>query len=319
MTTGKPRWRKPDSRRPDPIDRRGFLAKSVALAAGGVLGSMVGGCAAPGAGRTVWTLGCYTRPWDQHDYRVALDAMAEAGFAHAGIMTAKGRSWVMITAETTPEEAAEIGNQVRLRGLKTASVYGDYRPTERVADNLGSLERLIGHCRACGSSDLLLGGVGDDRLAGAYYEAIREACPAARAQGVRLTLKPHGGRIATGPQCREVIESVDQPNFRLWYDPGNIFYYSDGTLDPVDDARSVGGWVVGMSIKDFLPPKQVDVTPGAGRVDFAAVLATLRQGGFRGGPLVVECVARPDPADVRAITSEARRAREFVEALIASA
>ena len=289
------------------LSRREFL-----VAAAGV----VAGCASNAPSSSRWSIGCYTRPWDQHDYRVALDAIAEAGFRHAGIMTARGKSWVMITAATPPEEAARIGAEVRQRGLRTATVYGDYPATAVVADAVRALQRLIEHAVACGSADLLLGGVGEDALQKPYYEAIREVCPFAAARNVRLTIKPHGGHIATGPQCRAVIASVGQPNFRLWYDPGNIFYYSDGALDPVADAATVDGLVAGMSVKDFLPPKNVDVTPGTGRVDFPRVLARLRQGGFTRGPLVIECLARPDPKDVRAITAEARRAREWLEALL---
>lgn len=294
------------------VTRREFLSAAVAAA------PLLAGCASVGSSAPRWQVGCYTRPWDHHDYRVAFDAIAEAGFQYAGIMTAKGKSWVMVTADTAPEQAAEIGAQLKRRKLKAASVYGDYRPTADVGDNVKALEHLIAHCVACGSSDLLLGGVGEPALQNAYYEAIREVCAFAAAHRVRLTIKPHGGQIGTGPQCRTVIESVGKSDFRLWYDPGNIFYYSDGALDPVNDAATVGGLVTGMSIKDFLPPKNVDVTPGTGRVDFAGVLAKLRKGGFTGGPLVVECVSRPDPADVRAITAQAREARKFVERLIAS-
>ena len=299
MNTHNPQFR--------PTRREFLLAAATALATG---------CASPSSTKPRWQIGCYTRPWDQHDYRVALDAIAEAGFAYAGIMTAKGKSWVMITTATPPEDAARIGAEVRLRGLKTATVYGDYPPTAVVADNVKSLQRLIEHCVACGSPDLLLGGVGDQALQAPYYEAIREACDFAAAHAVRLTIKPHGGRIATGPQCRQVVASVGKANFRLWYDPGNIFYYSDGALDPVVDAATVDGIFAGMSVKDFLPPKNVDVTPGTGRVDFGKVLARLRQGGFTRGPLVVECVARPDPQDLKAITAEARKAREFVETVV---
>lgn len=295
---------------PNPRTRREFLLATAAATT--VLAS---GCASAASGAPRWAIGCYTRPWDQHDYRVALDAIAEAGFKYAGIMTAKGKSWVLITAETPPEEAARIGAEVRQRGLRTATVYGDFKPTPQVADNVGSLRKLVDLCVACGSPDLLLGGVGEEALQRPYYEAIREVCDFARTRRVRLTIKPHGGRIATGPQCRQAIASVDRAEFRLWYDPGNVFYYSDGTLDPVTDATTVDGLVAGMSVKDFLPPKNVDVTPGTGRVDFPRVFARLRRGGFRRGPLVVECVARPDAQDVKAITAEARKARELVESL----
>jgi len=76
----------------------------------------------------------------------------------------------------------------------------------------------------------------------------------------------------------------------------------------------VDGLVVGMSVKDFLPPKEVLVTPGTGRVNFREVLARLEKGGFANGPLVVECLT---PSEERAkITAEARKAFRFVAELV---
>lgn len=259
-----------------------------------------------------WTLGCYTRPFDQYDLWTALDAIAEAGFRHCGIMTAKGKSWVVITADTSAEEAARVGAEIRKRGLGCLSVYGDYPVKPAVAENVRALQRLVEHCAACGSPDLLLGGTGEAELQAPYYDAIREVCEFAAARRVRLTIKPHGGFIATGPQCRAALERVNHPNFRLWYDPGNIYYYSEGARDPVGDAATVDGLVVGMSAKDYRDPKDVMVTPGTGRVDFRAVLARLRRGGFTRGPILVETVAR---GELRQVIAEARRAREFLEAL----
>ena len=52
------------------ISRRDFLAASAAAALS--LPAM--------ADESPWQIGCYTRPWDAFDYRVALDGSAEAGF-----------------------------------------------------------------------------------------------------------------------------------------------------------------------------------------------------------------------------------------------
>jgi sugar phosphate isomerase/epimerase len=271
--------------------------------------------AAPAStGDSPWQIGCYTRPWDQFDYRVALDGIAEAGYHGAGLMTAKGKSWVIITPDTSVEEAARVGEEVRKRGLRTLSVYGDFSVKTAVAEGLQDLRRLIDNASACGAPSLMLGGVSEERYYQPYFQAVREACDYAASKGIVLTIKPHGGLNATGPQCRKAIGWVGKSNFRLWYDPGNIFYYSDGKLDPVDDAATVDGLVEGMSIKDFLPPKEVQVTPGTGKVNFAEVFRRLKQGGFKTGPLIVECLARADAADK--ITVEARKARLFVEALV---
>ncbi len=267
---------------------------------------------ARGADRETWQIGCYTRPWDQYEYRVALDAIAEAGFKYAGIMTAKGKSGVMMTTQTTPEEAAQIGDEVQKRGLKAVSVYGDFSVSKSLNDGIAGLKHQIDNCAACACPNLLLGGTGDARRYDDYYKAIAECCDYAASKKIGLTIKPHGGQNATGPQCRKAIERVHHSSFRLWYDPGNIFYCSDGKLDPVDDAAMVDGLVAGMSVKDYLLPKEVLVTPGTGRVDFRQVFSRLRKGGFTAGPLVVECLAK---GDAKAVTAEAIKARRFLENL----
>jgi sugar phosphate isomerase/epimerase len=291
------------------MNRRTFLHRSAV--SGAAIALAPGSFAAAGA----FPIGCYTRPWDQFEYRVALDGIAEAGFEYVGLMTAKGKSWVMIHVDSTPEEVAAVAAEVRQRRLKTISIYGGDLPVARsVQAGSEGLRRLIDHCVLCDCPNLLLGGTADEKLFAPYYRAVAECCPYAAEKRVGLSIKPHGGQNATGPQCRGIIERVGHPSFRLWYDPGNIFYYSDGRLDPVEDAGTVDGLVVGMSVKDFLPPKNVAVTPGQGRVDFPKVLARLRRGGFDRGPLVVECLA---PGTAAEVTREARKTRKLIEDLLA--
>jgi len=92
------------------LTRRDFMKATSALAFTSVAGlPSLFAAETPSA----YQIGCYTRPWDQHDYRVALDGIAEAGYKYAGIMTAKGKTWVMITPKTTPEEAAQISDGAR--------------------------------------------------------------------------------------------------------------------------------------------------------------------------------------------------------------
>jgi sugar phosphate isomerase/epimerase len=294
---------------PVPLRRREFLRSVAALACLGANGCQC--LRNPTAG---FQIGCYTRPWDQYEYRVALDGIAQAGFQYAGLMTAKGKSWVIINVDSTSEEVAGIQEQVRQRGLKILSIYGGEFPVAKsVAAGVSGLQRLIDHAAICQCPHLMLGGTADDKLFDAYYQVVAECCDYAAAKGVGLSVKPHGGRNATGPQCRRILEKVGHRNFRLWYDPGNIFYYSDGKLDPVEDAATVNGLVVGMSVKDFKPPKEVAVTPGTGLVRFAEVLARLRKGGFTSGPLIIECLERGDAA---AVTAAARKTRLFLESLI---
>jgi sugar phosphate isomerase/epimerase len=294
--------------------RREFLRTMGAFGVAGL--SLPLECLAAAA--AAYQLGCYTRPWDQFDYRVALDGIAEAGFKYAGIMTAKGNSSAIIRADVPPEEVATLAGEVAKRGLKTLSIYSnDFPVAQSVEAGIAGLRKLIDYCIVCACPNLLLGGTTDPNLFPRYYQVVAECCDYADSKNVGLTIKPHGGQNATGPQCRKIIEQVAHKNFRLWYDPGNIFYYSDGKLDPVDDSTTVDGLVAGMSVKDFRLPKEVLVTPGTGQVKFREVLARLKKGGFTSGPLIVECLARLD--DPARITAEAKKARGFLKDLTGQA
>jgi sugar phosphate isomerase/epimerase len=288
----------------NPITRRHFVGK-ILLASTGV--TLISAAKTPR-----WQIGCYTRPWAQFDYLTAFDGIAEAGFKYAGLMTSKTGN--VITKDTTLEQAASVYEEARSRGLRIASLYGgNFDVRKSVTEGIAGLKRLIDCSSVCSCPNLLLAGIADQKLVENYYKVVAECCDYAAGKGVGISVKPHGPLNSTGRECRPLIEKVGHKNFRLWYDPGNIYFYSDGKLSPVDDAAQVDGLVSGMSVKDFRMPKDVNVTPGTGMVDFPAVMARLKQGGFKRGPLIVECLAT---GDVSFINSEARKAYQFLEDLM---
>jgi len=281
------------------LSRREFMGSALVATAGARLSR---------ASQTPrWQFGCYTRPWAQYDYHVAFDGIAAAGFNYVGLMTTKSKTSLIISMATTPKEAAAIGGEAKQRGLKIISMWAD---DDAMGTAVG-LKRLIDNSAACGCPYLLLGGTEEQR-ADAYYKVVAECCDYAQSKGVVLTLKPHAGSNPDGASCRKTIDRIGHKSFRLWYDPGNIYYYSDGKLDPVNDAATVDGLVVGMRVKDFRVPKDVELTPGTGLVNFPKVLSRLEQGGFSHGPLVVECL---DHGDLPRVNAEALKARRFLETL----
>jgi len=297
------------------ISRRSFLTAAAKLGAAGLAASMIEPILAAGADaarKPAWQLGCYTRVFDQFDYPVALDAIAEAGFRCVGLMSTNRNPAVLIRTTTPTAEVRAVSDAARQRGLKVVSVYGEAPSPESLDAGVRGLKRLIDASALCGCPNLMLAGTTDEKRYELYYQIVAACCDYAAANGVGLTIKPHGGQNATGPQCRKAIAMVGKENFRLWYDPGNVFYYSEGKLDPVADAATVDGLVVGMSVKDFRPPKEVLVNIGAGKVDFPAVLARLKQGGFTQGPLVVECL---EHGTLESVKLAATRARQFLEQL----
>ncbi len=85
----------------DELSRRDFLGHSLRLGAAGLAASCTAASTMASAANERWQIGCYTRPWAKYDYRVALDAIAEAGFKYAGLMTAKSMNNLVISVETT--------------------------------------------------------------------------------------------------------------------------------------------------------------------------------------------------------------------------
>lgn len=286
------------------ITRRNFVVK--VMAATGSLAII------PTKKSSPWQLGAYTRPWAQFDYRVAFDSIAEAGFKYLGLMSDKSGS--IITVKTTPDRTALIAEEAKSRGLGILSLHGgNFDARKSVDEGIKGLMSLIDSSAICNCPNLLLLGAEAPELAETYYKVVAECCDYAADKGIMMSVKPHGPLNNTGRECRPLIERIGHKNFKLWYDPGNIYYYSDGRIDPVDDSGEVDGIVCGMSVKDFLMPKNVDVTPGTGMVNFAGVMDRLRKGGFRKGPLIVECLSK---GDLAFINSEALKARTFLEKLI---
>ncbi len=303
------------------ISRRSFLAASAAVGSLGLPAFASAASAQPtDKGKNNmdrWQIGCFTRPWAAFEYKIALDHIAGAGFKYVGLMTTKSDTHLVVSAKTKLEDAHQVGQECKKRNLRVASIYGgDFDAHKGMQPGIAALHKLIDNCAAAGSPSLLLGGTGNKDF-DIYYKIVAKCCDYAAEKKLAMVVKPHGGLNSTGPQCRKCIEQVNHPNFRLWYDPGNIFYYSDGKLDPVDDAPSVNGLVTGMCVKDFLDPKNVELTPGTGRVRFPAVMQKLAKGGFTHGPLIIECLA--PQKELPAITAEAKKARQFVEQLVKEA
>jgi sugar phosphate isomerase/epimerase len=288
------------------IDRRHFIQVCAAVGL-----STASAHAIPPQKEKGWQIGCFTRPWAEFSVETIFDAIAKAGFHYVGLMSAAPDSQLILSVSSKEEKAVQIGSEAKSRGLSILSIFsGDFGVEQSLQSGIEGLRQLIDLSVACGSKSLLLGGTDKPELFDVYYQAVAKCCDEAMKKKIQLTIKPHGGLNSTGPQCRKIVEKVGHRNFRLWYDPGNIFYYSDGQLDPVQDVESVDGIVTGMCVKDYQHPKNVEITPGTGKVNFPVVISRLKKGGFKSGPMLIECLKK---GDLESLQREAVRARQSLE------
>ena len=297
--------------------RREFLGRVLAAGAVGMVGGRwTMGAEAVSAGPPAqgWQIGCYTRPWAANEYGVAFDAIAEAGFKYIGFSGIKSATKRVIAPATPLEEAAKMGEEARRRGLQIPNAYGGaFESDKSIEAGVASIRRMVDNCAAAGVWSLMVGSLGTEKTYENHCKAIAEACPYAEEKHVAIVLKPHGGLTCPGPMLRKAMETVKHKNFSIMYDPGNICFYSEGKINPVEDAVVLGGMISGMCVKDYQHPKNVNVTPGTGQVEFGPLMARLTRGGFTHGPLIIETLA---PGELAQLAQEAKKARLFVEKLV---
>jgi sugar phosphate isomerase/epimerase len=291
--------------------RREFIAGSTALLAGAALtGRSAPAAFASPAG---WLVGCMNRPWTKWTLDETLAAIKAAGYGTVGLLT-RTKADPFIAAEATPEYLDSLERKLAASGL-TANM-GALRSRHDVPleETVKGLQQEIDNAALLGLKYVMTFGLDDPALFDRYFEAMARAAAYAAEKGVQVVMKPHGGASGASDEIALAMKKVGHPNFRIWYDAGNIVYYTG--KDPVEELKPIAPHVTGFCAKDCGQPKgDVMIQLGAGRVDFAGVFRVLKSAGFS-GPIMVECCAVGETPVATGANASANR--EFLEKLLAS-
>jgi sugar phosphate isomerase/epimerase len=135
---------------------------------------------------------------------------------------------------------------------------------------------------------------------------------------VLLVVKQHGGETGTGAACAEITREVNDAGVKVCYDAGNVMDYLH--IDPIADIKKCADEVRSFCIKDHRNfPKDGDCGPGLGEIDHYKLLHTVAFTGLT-MPLCCENIFAPlvpRPAKPEGVDGLAKRAREFLELVIA--
>jgi len=259
------------------------------------------------------TLGATTRPWNQWSFEAACKAIAQSGYTDVAPFNHEGA--VPLNADSTPEDIATAREVCAAYNLDPSMLITGTKLELPTAEAVADYCKVIDVAAAAGVGWVMNCGCGNPDQYAAYNELFRQCAPYAADKGTKLTMKPHGGNGLTGKLMREVVEAVGHPNFSICYDPGNIVYYTKGEHRPESDVHDIKDHVGICIIKDCAvvdDKPDVHLLPGEGLVDFASVLGSLVDAGFR-GPLYVECVGGTEWDD---INDRAKRTHEYVTGIV---
>jgi sugar phosphate isomerase/epimerase len=290
----------------DRMNRRKFLIGASAFVGSTVLSNW--------ATTKVSTIGCFNRPWTKWGgIEVALDGIKDAGFSVMGLLS-RTKTDPFIGVEATDEYLDALKRKIATRGLKANMAAIRTKVDGTVDEGIKDLRKQIDNAQKLGLEWLMSFGVDRPQDHEPYFKLMADAAAYGKERGLKLVLKPHGGSSGASDEIIRSIKAINHPNFSIWYDAGNIIYYTG--KDPVTELESIAKYVTGFCAKDCAAPKaDVMVQLGSGKVDFARVFSVLKAAGFN-GPIMLE---GSDPGKSAAeATANAKANREFLERTIAA-
>jgi sugar phosphate isomerase/epimerase len=275
--------------------------------------------AEPQPAKTKFQVACMTLPYARFSFERALKGIKGAGFEFVALGTthmAGGKSLPILAADAAPERAKEVGGQCRDAGLEPLMMFSMIYPENDKA--LDVLTNRLKQAAAAKIPQVLTFGHtkgGNKKL---WIDRFKLLAPIAKDLNVMLVVKQHGGETGTGEACAAITREVDQPNIKVNFDAGNVMDYLN--VDPIADLKKCAADVRSFCIKDHRHfPKDQDCGPGLGEIDHYRLLAQVAFTGLA-MPLCCENIfapALPRPEQAEGVDALAKRAREFLELVIA--
>ena len=241
-----------------------------------------------------------------------LDGVKSAGYRWVGLQTPTAAD-PFVGATAKPEYLAALKQKIAARGL-TATM-GRLRTLDSADFDAATADIRIQvkNAGVLGLKTLINTGTGKPELYKAWYRLMAYAAAYTADHGIKMVTKPHGGVNAAAAELLACIEAVKHPNFGIWYDAGNIIYYTG--KDPLVELEPLLPHVTAFTAKDCAAKgSEVMIQFGEGKVDFVAIFRRLKKAGFN-GPIMVESGAIG--ATAAETTANARANRIFLEKAIA--
>jgi sugar phosphate isomerase/epimerase len=265
---------------------------------------------------TQFQIACMTLPYAAFPLERALTGIRQAGYRYVAWGTShkegSGKQVPVMAEDAPPEKAKELGRRCRDLGLEPVMMFGS--PPEDPA----ALKQRVLQAEAAGIGQVLTMGRTKGNDPKVWVRNFKELGRIARDHHVVIVVKQHGGNTGTGAALAQIIKEVNDPGVKISYDAGNVMDYHK--IDPLPDMRQCADEVWSMCIKDHrLFPKDQDCGPGFGEIDHYKLLAPVAFTG-RVLPLCCENIFAPvvpRPTESAGIDALARRAREFLEVVIA--
>jgi sugar phosphate isomerase/epimerase len=270
---------------------------------------------------TDFQIACMTLPYSAFPLQRALTGIKSAGYKYVAWGTThkeanESKPIPVMAEDEPPAKAKELGKRCRDAGLEPLMMFSIVYP--EAPKGVEVLTNRIRQASAAGIPQVLTFGHSEGSDRKLWIERFKKLGPIARDHGVMIVIKQHGGNTGTGEACAEIVREVADPGIKVNYDAGNVMDYFD--LDPIPDLQKCAAEVRSFCIKDHRNfPADQDCGPGLGEIDHYKLLHPVAFTGLK-MPLCCENISAPvipRPTDPAGVDALAKRAREFLEIVIA--
>jgi sugar phosphate isomerase/epimerase len=207
-----------------------------------------------------------------------------------------------------------LKEKISARGL--TAIQGRVRTMDTAPQDeaTADIRRQIDNARTVGLGTLINTGTSKPDLYEGWYRLMSFAARYGADHGIKIVTKPHGGVVGTAADLVKCVEKINHPNFGIWYDAGNMLYYTG--RDPLAELEPILPHVTAFTAKDCAGrDMDVMIQFGRGKVDFAGIFRRLKKSGFKGPIMVESCAIGATAAET---TANAKANREFLEKTLAA-
>ena len=236
--------------------------------------------------------GSLAQPWER-----LFEVAAKIGFEGVELGVGENYSQTKLWKEEGRQELKALSKasnvviaSICIHSYWRFSFAGSEGKISRTAHEIAEEAAAIAH--EVGARNLLIPvtsaeGVTAEEARKRWIEGIKSCADTAEGYGVVYALENVGQPFATtGKQLASIVDEINSPAVKVYYDPGNAIYKN---LDPLEDIRVLGGRISQIHMKD---PGGDHL--GEGKMDIPSVIKALKAINYNGW-IMLETPETDDP------------------------
>jgi sugar phosphate isomerase/epimerase len=174
--------------------------------------------------------------FDGYELEAVLQGLAKTRSKSIILCCIDGFTKHVIPEEMSEEEWQAGKDLVEKYGLSYYGLFGHCNLSDPA--DLEKLKKRIRYTRFMGG-DYIDTNAGPEGQEKGFFENLPQIVELAEELDVLVCLETHGDMLISGREAVKVFDKVKSEHVRVSYDPANVYFYTRGAVDPIEDVKHV--------------------------------------------------------------------------------